>query len=276
MKNLLVFIFLNLYLWTLCGNLMITGIYVRSENLHSPMYFFLSHLSTCDIFLSTSVVPVLLCTLLRGETTYTMTIGGCVIQYLTSASFAVVECFILTVMSYDRFLAICKPLHYNTIMTSKFCLHLVMWIWLLGFLISLSVVIMMSLLGFCGPEIDYVYCDFKPLIQASCSDTSYMELFVIGLTFPIIVCPFIFILLTYVFIFLAILVIPSSTGREKAFSTCSSHLTVVCTYYGILIAKYAVPVGGQSLGISKIISVLYTAVTPLVNPIIYSLPEPRD
>ncbi|KAG8431979.1 hypothetical protein GDO86_018433 [Hymenochirus boettgeri] len=251
---------------------MIIGVYVGSENLHSPMYFFLSHLSTCDIFLSTSVVPMLLCTLLRGETTYTMTIGGCVIQYLTSASFTTVECFILTIMSYDRYLAICKPLHYNTIMTSKLCLHLVMWIWLLGFLIGLSFVIIMSVLGFCGPDdIDYVYCDFKPLIQASCSDTSYVELLVIGLTFPIIVFPFIFILLTYMFIFLTILGISSNTGREKAFSTCSSHLTVVCTYYGILIAKYTVPGGRQSLGISKIISVLYTAVTPLVNPIIYSL-----
>ncbi|KAG8431975.1 hypothetical protein GDO86_018430 [Hymenochirus boettgeri] len=213
---------------------MIIGVYVGSENLHSPMYFFLSHLSACDIFLSTSVVPVLLCTLLRGETTYTMTIGGCVIQYLTSASFTIIECFILTVMSYDRYLAICKPLHYNTIMRSKLCLHL-------------------------------------PLIQASCSDTLYVELLVMGLTFPIAVFPFIFILLTYVFIFLTILGISSNTGRKKAFSTCSSHLTVVCTYYGILIAKYTVPGRGQSLGISKIISVLYTAVTPLVNPIIYSL-----
>ncbi|KAG8431974.1 hypothetical protein GDO86_018429 [Hymenochirus boettgeri] len=251
---------------------MIIGVYVGSENLRSPMYFFLSHLSTCDIFLSTSVVPVLLCTLISNGKTYTMTVVGCVVQYVASSSFPAVECFLLTVMSYDRYLAICNPLHYIYIMSSTLCLKLVTLAWLIGFLISLSVMTLISVLGFCGQGyIDYVYCDFMPLIEASCSDTFYLELFAIVLTLPVVVFPFIFIISTYVLIFQTILRISSDTRRTKAFSTCSSHLTVVCTYYGILIAKYAVPVGEQSLSMSKMISVLYTAVTPLLNPVIYSL-----
>ncbi|OCT90805.1 hypothetical protein XELAEV_18019422mg [Xenopus laevis] len=195
---------------------------------------------------------------------------------LVSGVITAVECFLLTVMSYDRYLAICNPLQYVNNMSPRHCHHLVLWAWILGLLVVLTVMIMISLLGFCGNNIiDFVYCDFKSVIQASCSDTFYVEELAMALSLPVIVLPFVFIISTYVSIFIAILRISSITGRQKAFSTCSAHLTVVSIYYGILIAKYTAPSQGQSLHLNKIISVLYTLGTPLLNPIIYSL-KPGD
>ncbi|KAE8620579.1 hypothetical protein XENTR_v10010338, partial [Xenopus tropicalis] len=252
------------------GNLLLIGLYLGDKHLHSPMYFFLSHLSICDILLSTSVAPILLCTLLsEGKT---LTVPGCIAQYLVSSVITAVECFLLTVMSYDRYLAICNPLRYVNNMSPSHCRHLVTCTWILGLLVVSTVMIMIYLLGFCGNNIiDFVYCEFTSLIQASCSDTFYVEELAMALSLPVIVLPFVFIISTYVSIFIAILRISSITGREKAFSTCSAHLTVVCMYYGILIAKYTAPSKGQALNLNKMISVLYTVGTPLLNPIIYSL-----
>ncbi|KAM4749277.1 olfactory receptor-like protein I9 [Rhinophrynus dorsalis] len=261
---------LMLYIMTLYGNILIITLFLASHHLQSPMYFFLCHLSLCDILLSTSIVPNLLYTLLRDSSS--ISVIGCLSQFYICGVFTGSECFLLTAMSYDRYLAICNPLHYVSIMSVQLRFYLVMCSWGLSIFISLIDVIPIFLLEFCGCNIiDNIYCDLAPLLEASCTDTYIMEVEVIVLSFPVVLGPFLFIISTYARIFLAIFKISSTTGRHKAFSTCSSHLTVVSTYYGILSAKYTVPSKGQLFNFSKVMSLLYTAVTPLLNPIIYSL-----
>ncbi|XP_075061703.1 olfactory receptor 5P56-like [Mixophyes fleayi] len=255
---------------TLAGNLLIIILVSTTSHLHSPMYFFLSHLSLCEVTFTTSVAPIMLHVILNSGGT--ISVSGCIIQFYACSVTLIIECLLLTVMSYDRYLAICKPLHYSTTMNSSFCFHIVGWCWALGFMIALIIVILMSNLYFCGPNvIDHFFCDFAPIVELSCSDTSILEMAVFGIATPETVVETLFIISTYVCIAIAILKIPSATGRQKAFSTCSSHLAVVCTYYGTLIAVYVSPSRGQSSNTKKILSLLYTVVTPLFNPIIYSL-----
>ncbi|KAM4749283.1 olfactory receptor 10A7-like [Rhinophrynus dorsalis] len=270
LKKWVFVLLLVLYIMTLCGNILIITLFLVSHHLQSPMYFFLCHLSLCYMLLSTSIVPNLLWTLL-GDISR-ISVIGCLSQFYICGIFTGSECFLLTVMSYDRYLAICNPLHYVSIMSIQLRFYLVMCSWALGFFMSLIYTIPIFLLEFCGCDIiDNIYCDLAPILEASCTDTYIMEVEVIVLSFPTVLGPFLFIISTYVRIFLTIIKISSTTGRQKAFSTCSSHLTVVSTYYGILSAKYTVPSKGQLFNFSKVMSLLYTAVTPLLNPIIYSL-----
>ncbi|KAG8431972.1 hypothetical protein GDO86_018428 [Hymenochirus boettgeri] len=263
-------IFLLLYIATLFVNIITIALFVGSRHLHSPMYFFLAQLSLCDILLSTNVLPALLCALLRGG--LAMSTSGCITQFYSCCSVAAAECFILAVMSFDRYVAICNPLRYICIMNIRLSVHLVISSWFSGLLFCLIFAIMTSRLYFCGfIVINYTYCDFAPLIEVSCSDTTDVERLAIVVTLPVAIFPFLFIILTYIRIFVSILQTSNSSARHKSFSTCSSHLSVVCTFYSIIIAKYAVPTNGQSLNRSKVISLLYTVVTPLLNPIIYSL-----
>ncbi|OCT90749.1 hypothetical protein XELAEV_18019366mg [Xenopus laevis] len=259
-----------IYIKVLGVNFMIIALYYGSHNLRFPMYFFLYNLSAIDILLSTSVGPNLLCSFLKNGNP--MSVSACVTQYCVSGFFTGVECFLLTIMAYDRYLAICKPLHYATIMTNKHCLRLVIWTWLIMFLFVFPIVVTISKSGFCGCKtLDYIYCDAAPLLKLSCSDLLFLERAITVLIIPVAVMPLSFIITTYVIISFSIFRISSNTGRQKAFSTCSSHLTVVSIFYGIIIAKYAVPSKGPSLNMKKIISLLYTLFTPLFNPIIYSL-----
>ncbi|XP_056425619.1 olfactory receptor 1020-like [Hyla sarda] len=263
-------LFLVVYCMTICGNLLIITLVSTSKNLHTPMYFFISHLSISDILLSTDIVPNLLHILLNNGGT--MTFIGCMIQFYffsTSESF---ECLLLAVMSYDRYVAICNPLRYSSIMTSGHCVILTVICWFSGVSITLICIITTAKLNFCGPNvIDYLFCDLVPLLELSCSDTSivHLELYIISI--PDVFIPTIIIVLSYTNIVLAILRIPSNTGRQKAFSTCSSHLIVVSIFYGTLFGVYIVPTKGQTLTITKILSLLFTVLTPLVNPLIYSL-----
>ncbi|XP_075434068.1 olfactory receptor 6F1-like [Ascaphus truei] len=269
-KILLFSLFLVIYIMTLSSNLLIIALVSTSHQLHSPMYFFLAHLSLSDILLTTVFVPNML-RLIWGEGG-TMSVAGCISQLHFYFCSGAAESLLLTVMSYDRYLAICHPLHYTTIMNFKLHLQLVVWSWLLGFMFTFLLILPTSQLQFCGPNvIDHIFCDFAPLQKHSCSDTPFLDIEVFVLTFPVILFPFVFIIVTYIYIFLTIVRIPSTTGRQKAFSTCSSHLTVVCTYYGTLIIIYVVPSGGHSFNINKVLSLLYTVVTPFFNPIIYSL-----
>ncbi|XP_053318884.1 olfactory receptor 11L1-like [Spea bombifrons] len=249
---------------TIVGNLLIIVLVSRSRNLHSPMYFFLTQLSISDILLTTDIVP----NMLRGM----MPLVGCLAQLYFFGVSECFECLILAVMSYDRYLAICHPLHYISLMSHLLSLRVIIVTWIVSFSVPLIETVTTSKLVFCGPNvIDHFFCDLFPLWELSCSDILIGQIEVTILGIPIIISPFILIAISYTYIFFTILKIQSITGRQKAFSTCSSHLTVVFIYYGTLISIYVLPTRGQSLIVSKVLSLLYTVVTPMLNPIIYSL-----
>ncbi|XP_073493334.1 olfactory receptor 5G9-like [Phyllobates terribilis] len=263
-------LFLILYSVTISGNIMIAILVSISPNLKHPMFFFLGHLSIFDIMFTTNIVPKMLCAIVNDGVT--ISFAGCIIQLEFFGISLVAECLLLAVMSYDRYLAICNPLRYVYIMDPNLCILLVAICWVLGFTISLVTVIMTSKQDFCGPRIiDHFFCDLVPLLKLSCSDTSSVILENILLATPLTLFPLVFITVTYIYIFITILKIPSTSGRQKAFSTCSSHLTVVGMFYGTLVSLYVVPSNGNSLNANKVLSLLYTFVTPLFNPIIYSL-----
>nr|XP_010310077.1 PREDICTED: olfactory receptor 6P1-like [Balearica regulorum gibbericeps] len=193
-------------------------------------------------------------------------------QFYFFASFATAECYLLAAMSYDRYLAICQPLLYASLMTWKVSLHLAAASWLWGSLLLVVVTVFLSQLQFCGPKvIDHFFCEFTPLLELACSDIKVFTLIGFVFAFLDLIFPFLYTLSSYVCIIAAILRIPSSTGRQKAFSTCSSHLTVVTVYYGTLFVVYMLPRTGPLRQLNKVFSFFYTILTPLVNPLIYSL-----
>ncbi|XP_075200171.1 olfactory receptor 11L1-like [Anomaloglossus baeobatrachus] len=259
-----------IYFGTIFGNLLIMTLYSVSKSLRSPMYFFIAQLSLCDLLVITDIVPTLLYTILHGE--FTVYLISCIFQLCFFVTLESSECLLLALMSYDRYLAICNPLRYNTIMNHRFCVRSVNFIWLTGLIMALTDVISIPNLHFCGPHvIDHYYCDLEPILQLSCSDTSRIRSQVIILGFFVVIGPFIVIVMSYVYIAITILKIPSTTGRHKAFSTCSSHLIVVSMLYGTLMTDYMFPTRGQSLILSKDLSLIYTILTPLLNPIIYTI-----
>ncbi|KAM5170513.1 olfactory receptor 11L1-like [Mantella aurantiaca] len=267
---LVFFLFLIFYCVTICGNLLIITLVSYSKSLHSPMYFFLTQLSVSDILLATDVAPNMLQSVLDNTTT--VSVSDCITQFYFFAAAESLECLLLTVMSYDRYLAICKPLHYALLMSHQFCWTTVIASWSLSFSAVLVYTLTISTLQFCGPNIiDHFFCDLDPILELSCSDTSIVQLEATSLSVMFAVIPFFIITLSYVYIIVTIFEIPSITGRQKVFSTCSSHLTVVSIFYGTIVGVYLIPRRGQTWNISKFLSLLYTVVTPLLNPIIYSL-----
>ncbi|XP_056409290.1 olfactory receptor 10A7-like [Hyla sarda] len=261
---------LVIYCFTMFMNLLIIVLVSSSRNLRTPMYFFISQLSINDILLSTNVAPNMLHALLHYRADITFI--GCMTQLYFFGALEASECFLLTVMSYDRYVAICNPLRYSSIMTRPYCMRLVVTSWLVAFCILFFTIITILKLNFCGPNIiDHFFCDFVPILGLSCSDTFNVQIETSFFSIPLIFFPIIIIIFSYAKIIVTILRIPSSTGRQKAFSTCSSHLIVVSIFYGTLFSVYVVPTRGQSPTMSKILSLLYTVCTPLINPIIYSL-----
>ncbi|KAM9313349.1 olfactory receptor 1J4-like [Gastrophryne carolinensis] len=265
-----VFTLLLLAYWvTICGNILIIMLVSYSNGLHSPMYFFLSQLSITDVMLSTNVVPNMLRVILEDGAQ--MSLAGCIAQFYFFATSETIECLLLTVMSLDRYLAICNPLRYSSIMDLPCCWRLVWICWLLTVSMIIVTATKICNLHFCRRVIDHLFCDLAPLLELSCSDTSVVQTEILLLCIPVVILPSLIILISYFYIALTISMIPTESGKQKAFSTCSSHLTVVTLYYGSLIGIYVVPSRGQSLVISKVLSLLYTVITPLLNPIIYSL-----
>ncbi|XP_053319941.1 olfactory receptor 11L1-like [Spea bombifrons] len=262
-------LFLMIYILTLVGNLLIIVLVAKVQRLKSPMYFFLTQLSVCDILVSTIIVPNMLHVIINGGSRISLT--GCISQFYFFSISEGTECLLLTAMSYDRYLAICHPLRYTSIMGFRLYLQLILISWLLSCIFSFSDAPFLSVLEFCGRVIDHYFCDFAPLIELSCTKHTLAELvdFIIGI--PYVGVPFFFIIFTYVSIFITILGISSSIGRQKAFSTCSSHLTVVCAYYGTMVVVYLAPTKRQSFNSNKVLSLLFSMLCPFLNPIIYSL-----
>ncbi|XP_073402904.1 olfactory receptor 2A12-like [Dendrobates tinctorius] len=272
-QGLRIFLFsflLAIYWVTICGNLLIITLVSTSRNLHTPMYFFISQLSISDILVISDIVPKILHILLNNGAT--ISFADCITQFYFLGASETVECSLLGMMSYDRYVAICNPLRYSTIMTSRYCAIWTVIIWVFGFSIVLIYIITTAKLKFCGPNIiDHVFCDILPLLELACSDTHMVHLEIYLICIPIVLVPTTVIVVTYTYIVWEILRIPSSTGRQKAFSTCSSHLTVVSIFYWTMFSVYIFPSKGRTITTSKILSLLYTVFTPLINPIIYSL-----
>ncbi|XP_044837896.1 olfactory receptor 6N1-like, partial [Mauremys mutica] len=260
--------FLVIYIATVAWNTLIVVLVVTDQHLHTPMYFFLGNLSYLEICYTSTILPRLLASLLTGDKT--ISVGGCITQLYFSGYLAATECCLLAAMSYDRYLAICKPLHYSTLMNNRFCIQLATGSWLSGCLAITILISFLSQLVFCGPnEIDHFYCDPVPLIELSCSDThlSILGDFIIVSVFTL--PPFLLTLTSYVCIIATILKIPSSTGRQKAFSTCSSHLTVVTIFYNTIIIVHILPKRNTLRDLKTVLSLCFTVLTPLINPLIY-------
>ncbi|KAM9313341.1 olfactory receptor 13A1-like [Gastrophryne carolinensis] len=263
-------LFFLIYSLTLCGNLLIITLVYFSRKLHTPMYFFLTQLSLSDLMLTTDISPNLLHIMLREQGT--MLLAHCLFQYYVFIVAEYVECLLLTVMSYDRYLAICDPLHYTTIMSKMFCKKLATASWLWSIFTMMISVFTVACLDFCGPNIiDHFFCDILPLVKLSCSDTFMIRVEMMLLSVPTLFIPFLLIIISYSYVIFTIRKISSTTGKRKAFSTCSAHLTVVSMYYVFMILIYDLPSTGQALTIMKALSLFYTVGTPLLNPIIYSL-----
>ncbi|XP_044132812.1 olfactory receptor 10A6-like [Bufo gargarizans] len=261
---------LIVHIMALTANALVIVLVGVTQSLHSPMYFFLSQLSLSEMLFTSNIVPNMLWLILKGGGK--VSVVRCLSQFYLLGVPTIAQCLLLAAMSFDRYAAICRPLHYNTIMTFIHQLQMIISCWLLGFTLALLIYIFLSKLKFCGLNtINHFYCDTAPVLQLSCSSTSSVELVTALVAFPVIVSPFMFIILTYISIIQTILKIPSSTGRHKAFSTCSSHLIIVCMYYGTLSSIYIFPPRDNSINLNKGLSVLYTLVTPLFNPLIYSL-----
>ncbi|XP_048372552.1 olfactory receptor 6N1-like [Sphaerodactylus townsendi] len=263
-------VFLIIYSVTMTGNIIIIVLVILDHHLHIPMYFFLGNLSCLETFYTSAILPRMLASFLTGDRT--ISLGGCFIQLYCFTALAIAECYLLASMSYDRYLAICKPLQYATLMSGRLCFVMSAVSWLWGITVMTLLVSLMSQLEYRGPhEIDQFFCDHTTMLNVSCSDTTLVTL--VGLTVCFIdgVPPCLLTLLSYVRIIGAIVRIPSSDGRKKAFATCSSHITVVSIFYGSLIFVYLLPKKEALKEVDKIFSVFYTVLTPLINPLIYSL-----
>ena len=272
LQKLQIFLFVALlftYMLTLTGNGVIISLIWADNRLQSPMYFFLSNLSFLDILFTSSVTPKLLSFLLKDRKT--ISLAGCISQTYFFFFLGTVEFILLVVMSFDRYVAICNPLRYTIIMNSRACLLLVLGCWVGAFLSVLCPVILLSRLPFCHKEINHFFCDIAPLLQVACIDTHFLEMISFLLSSLILLTSLLITTVSYTYIISTILRIPSAQGRQKAFSTCASHITVVSIAYGSNIFVYVRPNQNHSLEFDKIATVLITIVTPLLNPFIYSL-----
>ncbi|XP_033029748.1 olfactory receptor 5V1-like [Lacerta agilis] len=258
------------YLITLAGNGAILTAIATDSHLQTPMYFFISSLSFLDVLCPTVTVPKMLQIFMSED--MTISFVGCVLQLFFLIDAVGTEIFLLSVMAYDRYVAICSPLHYTNIMTKRQCVQLTAGTWLTGFINSMIHTSLTFTVSFCEPyKIQQYYCDIPPLMAASCSSTYLPELVLLLVAGILGGGAFLVTLISYVYIISTILRMRSAEGRRKAFSTCGSHLTVVFLFYGTTIATYVRPTSSYSPKQDRIVSMLYGIVTPMLNPMIYSL-----
>ncbi|KAM5173382.1 olfactory receptor 6C2-like [Callospermophilus lateralis] len=267
----LIFVFLFLtYMLSITGNLTIISLTLLDPHLKTPMYFFLQNFALLEILFTSACIPRYLYNIATGDKSITYNV--CVIQVFFIDIFGVTEFFLLAIMSYDRYVAICKPLHYVVIMNSRVCGKLVFCCWIIAVLIILPPLIMILNLEFCDSNIiDYFFCDSYPILKISCSDTWLLEQMVITCAVLSFITTLLCVVLSYIYIIKTILRFPSAQQRKRAFSTCSSHMIVVSITYGSCIFIYVKPSAKESVAINKGVTVLMTSIAPMLNPFIYTL-----
>ncbi|XP_016851962.2 olfactory receptor 10Z1-like [Anolis carolinensis] len=270
LQNIFFVLFLLLHLITLSGHLAIVVLSLADPTLSTPMYFFLRNLSFIEICYTLVIVPQMLANFLGKSRR--VSFMACASQMYFFIAFGGSECFLLVVMAYDRYVAICNPLRYTLVMNQNLCMQLLMVASVSGFTISLGLTVLIFNLPFCDSHnINHFFCDIPPVMFLACSDTHVNEMAVLLVCTMILLIPFLLILLSYVFIANAIFRIKCSQGRKKAFSTCVAHLVVAVLHYGCAIFIYIRPKASYSLNEDKVVSLIYTNVTPMLYPVIYSL-----
>ncbi|XP_040271708.1 putative olfactory receptor 2B8, partial [Bufo bufo] len=270
LQILLFIVFLTCYIVCLIGNIIIIWISSTNPRLHTPMYFFLRNLSFLDIWYTSSVVPKMLINFLSVKKT--ISFDACFIQLFIHLSLGGAECYLLLTMAYDRYVAICSPLHYTNIMHPTLCIKMATASWVGGIANSIIQTFNTLQLPFCGPNvINHFLCEAPILLELSCTDTTFNKNIIFFCAIVVAVVPFFFILITYINIIFSIMKIRTTTGRKKAFSTCASHVIVVTLFYGTIFIIYLRPGTIHVSNQDKMATLLYSVLTPMLNPLIYTL-----
>ncbi|XP_001373725.3 olfactory receptor 10AG1-like [Monodelphis domestica] len=263
-------VFLFIYISILLGNGLIIIITNMDSALHTPMYYFLGNFSFVEMCYTSNILPRMLVNIWRQKRNISLL--SCAVQLCFFLILGVTESFLLAVMAYDRYVAICKPLYYPIIMNQRICVQMVFGSWVIGMPVLIGQTYQLFSGPFCGSnKLNHIFCDLPPLLKLACGDNIWGELFLYLNCFLSGLTPFLLILVSYIRILSTILKLPSTTGRSKAFSTCSSHVMVVCLFYVCGLIAYFQSESNSSGSIEKIFSVIYTIVTPMINPMIYSL-----
>ncbi|XP_036886230.1 olfactory receptor 2A2-like [Sturnira hondurensis] len=267
---LLFWVFSLLYTFSLLANSMIFALICLDQRLHTPMYFFLSHLAIIDMSYASNSVPKMLANIVTQNRAISFV--SCIMQTFLYLAFAHTECLILMAMSYDRYVAICHPLHYTVIMSWTACTILAIMSWSCGFVLSLIHMLLLLRLPFCGPrEVNNFFCEVLSVLKLACADIWLNKVVIFAASVFVLLGPFCLVLVSYIHILWAILKINSWEGRKKAFSTCSSHLCVVGLFFGCAMVVYMLPDSSQQGEKNKILSLFYSLFNPMLNPLIYSL-----
>ncbi|XP_071988761.1 olfactory receptor 6B1-like [Engystomops pustulosus] len=270
LQIILFIFFLLIYVLTISENIIIVTTIKIHPKLQKPMYFFLSNLASLEICYVSVTLPNLLVNVLTEKKT--ISFSGCMTQLFFFISLMCTECVLLAVMAFDRYVAVCHPLRYVSIMSHEFCVQLALSSWVSGFTITIIKVYFISKLSFCGPNIiNHFFCDISPVLNLACIDMSLAELVDFILALVILLIPLLVTVISYMCIIYTVLKISSTNGRQKAFSTCASHLTVVTIFFSTTLFIYARPKKAKSVDANKLISLFYAVFTPLINPFIYCL-----
>ncbi|XP_004706925.1 olfactory receptor 1D2 [Echinops telfairi] len=268
-QRILFWMFLSMYLVTVVGNVLIILAIGSDSHLHTPMYFFLANLSLTDLFFVTNTIPKMLVNLQSQDKA--ISYAGCLTQLYFLVSLVALDNLILAAMAYDRYVAICRPLHYATAMNPSLCVLLLALCWVFSVLYGLVHTLLMTRVTFCGSQkIHYIFCEMYVLLRLACSNTQVNHVMLIATGCFVFLTPFGFMVVSYIWIVRAIFRIPSTSRKYKAFSTCASHLAVVSLFYGTLCMVYLQPLHTYSMK-DSVATVMYAVVTPMMNPFIYSL-----